>query len=161
MYYEQVFKALNRDKVKYLIIGGMAVNLYGLPRFTNDLDIFAELSEENLLKLVKALKKLGFKPRVPVRPEDLADKKKREEWKRKRNMVVFSLYNEKIPYEVVDVLLNTTLDFTKAYKRRREIGAAGIKIPLVSIGDLLTLKKTSSRKQDLADLKALTRIKEI
>jgi len=34
MYYEEVFKALNKNKVKYLIIGGMAVSFYGFSRLT-------------------------------------------------------------------------------------------------------------------------------
>ncbi len=65
-----VLKVLNRFKVRYLVIGGVAGAFYGDPRFTKDLDIFADEEEENLRKLVGAFKKLGFITRIPVKPEE-------------------------------------------------------------------------------------------
>jgi len=44
MFYGEVFKALNKDKVKYVVAGGVAVNLYGYPRFTKDLDDIIQLN---------------------------------------------------------------------------------------------------------------------
>ena len=46
--FETVFDALNKAGVKYLVVGGAAVNLYGFPRFTGDLDILLLLKQENL-----------------------------------------------------------------------------------------------------------------
>ncbi len=70
MYYESVFQVFQETKVKYLIAGGMAVNLYGVPRFTKDLDILIDRSEKNLKCLNKALSSLGFRPKVPVSLDD-------------------------------------------------------------------------------------------
>lgn len=39
MFYNDVFGILNKYKVKYVVIGGTAVNLHGVPRFTADLDL--------------------------------------------------------------------------------------------------------------------------
>lgn len=36
MYCKKIFSGLNKCKVKYLIAGGVAVNLYGIPRMTYD-----------------------------------------------------------------------------------------------------------------------------
>ena len=36
---QDVFKCLKKHKVKYLVIGGIAAILYGVPRATPDLDI--------------------------------------------------------------------------------------------------------------------------
>jgi len=48
MYYDEVIRALNKNKVKYAVAGGVAVVLYGYTRLTLDLDLIAELSEKNL-----------------------------------------------------------------------------------------------------------------
>jgi len=40
-------KLCNKYEVKYLVIGGYAVSIHGYPRYTKDLDICIELSEEN------------------------------------------------------------------------------------------------------------------
>lgn len=48
--FEKVFRELNRTKVKYLVVGGVAVNLYGYLRFTGDLDVLLLLEEKNLKK---------------------------------------------------------------------------------------------------------------
>lgn len=49
--FEKVFRELNRTKVKYLVVGGVAVNLYGYLRFTGDLDVLLLLEEKNLKKM--------------------------------------------------------------------------------------------------------------
>ena len=50
MFYEEVFRALNKNKVRYLVVGGGAVVLHGVVRMTADLDLFVDLKENNLLK---------------------------------------------------------------------------------------------------------------
>lgn len=54
MYYEDVFSELNKSKVKYLVTGGVALNLHGIPRMTADLDLMVDSKRGNLMKLVKA-----------------------------------------------------------------------------------------------------------
>ncbi len=51
----KVCKELNKEKAKYVLIGGFAINYYGLPRGTEDIDLLVEPSERNILKLKKAL----------------------------------------------------------------------------------------------------------
>lgn len=50
-----VIESLNKHKVDYVLIGGVAVILYGLERFTGDLDIFVKPEPENVRKLRDAL----------------------------------------------------------------------------------------------------------
>jgi hypothetical protein len=45
--FEELLSIFNRNEVKYLIVGGHAVMLYTEPRYTKDLDIWIEASEEN------------------------------------------------------------------------------------------------------------------
>jgi hypothetical protein len=55
-----VWKYLAVNKVKYLTIGGFAVNIYGYGRNTGDIDIFIEDSIDNRENLRKALKQAGI-----------------------------------------------------------------------------------------------------
>lgn len=51
----EVFKALGRQNVEYVLIGGVAVILHGMERLTRDIDIIVKMSPENIDKLRKAL----------------------------------------------------------------------------------------------------------
>jgi hypothetical protein len=55
-----IWKYFSLHKVKYLTIGGFAVNIYGYGRNTGDIDIFIEDSIENRINLRLALKKAGI-----------------------------------------------------------------------------------------------------
>jgi hypothetical protein len=57
---QTVFASFQRNDVKYLVIGGIAAVLYGVPRATFDLDILIEPTEENAQKLLDALVEIGF-----------------------------------------------------------------------------------------------------
>ena len=86
MYYFEVFKALHDKNVEYLVVGGLAVNLYGVPRLTHDIDMVISMRKENVLSLVSLLTELGYKPRLPVKPADLADPEKVKDWTENRNI---------------------------------------------------------------------------
>ena len=51
-----VLGALEREGVRYVIIGGIALNLWGLSRATLDLDLFIEPETENVERLKAALR---------------------------------------------------------------------------------------------------------
>lgn len=59
-----VIESLNKHRVEYVLIGGVAVILYGLERFTGDLDIFVKPTPENVQKLRDALFSLFEDPAV-------------------------------------------------------------------------------------------------
>jgi len=52
----EILKAFWQEKVEYILIGGFAVIIHGMPRVTQDLDIFVKMAPENIEKLRKALK---------------------------------------------------------------------------------------------------------
>jgi len=54
----QVFDALEREKVDYVLIGGFAVILHGFPRLTQDIDLFIKPDEENVKRVVRCLKSI-------------------------------------------------------------------------------------------------------
>ncbi|MBU2572803.1 MAG: hypothetical protein KKH28_01835 [Elusimicrobia bacterium] len=162
MFYEDVFRKLSEEKVRYLIIGGIAVNLYGFSRVTGDLDIMLDLDDNtSVLGFIKAVKELGFKPKVPVRIDDFADSSKRRNWVEEKNMKVFSVYNPANEIEHVDVMVENFIDFAGAYRTKEIIPAGGLKLPVVSIDALIKLKGIAGRRRDEIDIAALQEIKAI
>ena len=161
MLYERFFRVLNAEKLNYLVAGGIAVNLHGFARATGDLDILISMTDEHVKKFVRAVKKLGLVPRIPVKIEDFADPKMRNEWARKKNMKVFSVYNPDNPMEHVDVMIHEVVDFDQAYENRVVMHARDLEIPVVGISDLVKMKKAAGRERDLIDIKALERLERI
>ena len=160
MFYENIFRKLSEEKVRYLIIGGIAVNLYGFSRVTGDLDIMLDLDDSNsVLGFIKAVKALGFKPRIPVRIDDFGDPAKRREWIEGKNMKVFSVYNPSNEIEHVDVMVENYIDFGPAYRAKEIVPAGGLNLPVVAINALIKLKKIAGRSRDQIDIAALKEIK--
>ena len=54
----KILRALGKEKVDYILIGGFAVILHGLARLTSDIDLFIKPEEENLQRLKRALKQV-------------------------------------------------------------------------------------------------------
>jgi hypothetical protein len=55
-----LFARLEKNRVKYVIIGGVAAILHGVPRMTGDIDIFIEPGPENARRMLNALGDLGW-----------------------------------------------------------------------------------------------------
>ena len=58
--FKEFVELLNAHEVRYLLVGGYAVAFHGHPRYTKDLDVWIELSQENADNILKALDKFGF-----------------------------------------------------------------------------------------------------
>ncbi|MFH1226720.1 MAG: hypothetical protein V1701_02300 [Planctomycetota bacterium] len=159
MLYEKIFSALNKAKVKYLVAGGVAVNLYGIERLTHDVDILVLLTEPNLRHFIAMAKRLGLRPKIPVRIEDLANPVLRRKWRREKNMLVFSLYDPKDPLLTLDVMTEIDIDFDRAYRQRTRIKSGSLAIPLIPLNDLIKLKRKANRPQDIADIYHLKMLK--
>lgn len=147
-----LFAALNRKKVQYLVAGGWAVNLYGIERATGDIDLLVCLEPNNLEIFVKVVKELGLKPKAPVPVDDLLRKERREEWIRDKGMRVFSFFDPKTPYFLLDVFTEIPFDFQTAYAQRSKIRAGDTVVPVVPIRTLIEMKEKAGRPQDLADV---------
>ncbi len=67
-----VLRELEREGVRYVVIGGVALNLLGLPRATLDLDLFVEPDAENVERLKAALRRVFHDPCIDgITTEDL------------------------------------------------------------------------------------------
>jgi len=59
-----VMEALERHQVRYIVVGGIAGNLHGAQRPTQDFDMVALSGAENLARVAAALNELGARLRV-------------------------------------------------------------------------------------------------
>jgi hypothetical protein len=142
-----------------MVAGGIAVNLYGIERATADIDIVVNLNKKNLTKFIRVAKKLGLKPKIPVTLDDFTDSKKRKSWITDKGMIVFSLYDTKNPFFLIDILVEIPFDFDEVYKQRKKIKFEDIIIPVIPIKILIEMKEKSGRPQDRADVFYLKKIK--
>lgn len=161
MFYEEVFRELNRNKVRYVTAGGIAVNLHGVPRTTWDLDILIDFDKKNIDRFSKAMKALGYRPKIPVTIEDFGIKENREKWIKDKNMKVFSLWNPDDPYKIIDVFVQHPIAFEKLYSKRKNVSVGKFTIPIVSAEHLIELKKIAARLQDISDIESLHRLKRL
>ena len=156
--YIAIFKKLNERNIRYVVVGGIAVNLYGVPRMTYDIDLILDLEDRNVERFLRLLKKWGFKPKVPVDIMDFAKSGKREEWIRNKNMKAFNLVNPEWAMSEIDIVINTPVDYKKASENINHIKLRDVSIPTISIDDLIKMKKKSDRQQDKADIRYLRRL---
>jgi len=159
MFYLDLFDTLHKSGVRYLVVGGVAMNLHGIPRSTADIDLFVGLEEGNVINFLSAMKKMGFSPAVPVPPEAMADAAIRRGWKEEKNMLVLSFRSQARPALAIDVFIDEPISFEEAYSRRKRFhaGEGEIEIPAVCEADLITMKEQAGRQQDLSDVEALRR----
>ena len=64
--FKEFLKLLNSHEVKYLVVGGYAVNYYGYPRATGDIDIWIDRDSVNAAKMAEAVREFGFRRVEPA-----------------------------------------------------------------------------------------------
>ncbi len=148
-----VFKALNDGGVRYLVVGGLAVNAYGVLRFTVDIDLALEMTSKNIIKAFQALEAFGYKPIVPITSREFADKKKRKMWIGKKNMRALQFYSDKHKETSVDILVDEPFAFNTEYEKALiKVLGGDVDVRFVTLGTLLKMKKLAGRPKDLADI---------
>lgn len=70
---KRVLAALERERVRYVIFGAAALNLHGLARFTEGLDLFVAADHQNVERLKAALRSVFDDPHIDeIAANDLA-----------------------------------------------------------------------------------------
>lgn len=144
-----LLRRLSEQGVDFVVIGGVAVNLQGYARFTKDLDMVYATNAANLERLGTVLVELGARLRgvaddVPFVPDGPTLKRT-------------SILTLDTPLGGLDLLVEP--DGAARYEEIREraivVDLDGVEIRVVSLDDLLSMKRAAGRPQDLADIDAL------
>ena len=158
--YEIIFEELNKENVKFILVGGLAVVLHGHQRLTADIDLVIQLKKDNLEKAIRALQKLEYKPRPPVPFEQFADEEIRNSWIKDKGLMVFSLASTKLKEVEIDLFVKEPFDFETAFQRSEKLDLDKTYVHIASIDDLISMKQKASRPVDLEDIHVLKLLKK-
>lgn len=137
---QDVFKFFQQHKVRYMVIGGVASVLYGVPRATFDLDILIEAATENAQRLLAALMEAGFGTAAMTNASDIVEHE-------------ITVFNDRVR---IDVQTRTPgVSFQDAWRRRKTLTYQGQEFFILSREDLIAAKRASGRQVDLEDVRLL------
>jgi len=135
-----VFKSLQSHGVRYVVIGGVAAVLHGVPRATFDLGILIERTRENAENLLKALLAADLETASLISPENVLANE-------------ITVFNDLVR---IDVQTSTPgLAFDTAWKNRITLEYQGQPLLVASRQDLIASKTAAGRDIDLQDVRAL------
>ena len=154
--FKSICRKLNEADVRYLVVGGLAVNAHGYVRFTEDVDLVIWLDAGNVQRAFAALEKAGYRPQQPVNAEEFGDPSVRGKWIAEKGMVVLKMWNDQDPQTPLDIFVDEPFDFLKEYSRAKvEELEPGLEVFVVALGTLLKMKEEAGRSKDLNDLEQL------
>lgn len=158
MFLSDLFQALEGAGQPYAVVGGVAVNLHGIPRMTYDVDLAVRTSVPSLVRCREVLEALGLRCRLPLILEELAPVERRAELERDRNLLVVTFTDPSNPLREVDVVVAPSLDPDGICDRAVLVGSEPNLVRVACIADLIVMKRLAARPQDLADIAHLERI---
>ena len=142
----QVLEALEREGVRYAVFGAVAVNIHGLPRFTEDLDIFVAPDRENIESLKQALRSVFADPHIEeISATDLLGEYPAIQY---------------VPPEgafYIDILTRLGEAFRYDDLETLRMPFGGLVVTVVSPETLYRMKKDTVRPKDRMDAEALRR----
>jgi hypothetical protein len=155
MFYLDLFRTLQEERVNYVVVGGLAINLHGVERATMDVDLVLAMDDANLHRFLSAATRLKLKPSLPVPLEALCDARQLDTWVREKHLIAFSLHSTSPNLPTVDIIVRPAVPFEAMHRNRIEKDIGGVRFSLASIEDLIVLKTGTGRKQDASDIEAL------
>jgi hypothetical protein len=145
-FFKKVIFQLIESNVKFILIGGYAVNYHGYGRYTGDMDFWLKPTNENKLMFIDALEKLG------KHPDDLNSI-------RKLNFTEVQTISMGIPPLRIDFLTKVNLvDFEKAWTEKQEFSVENYLVPVINYFHLIETKIASHRTKDKLDVEELQKI---
>jgi hypothetical protein len=142
-----LIKTFEAFQVKYLIVGGFAVNRYGFNRTTGDFDIYLKDSELNRRQLIKALAAMGY-----------------GEFEMLMNVPIIAGYCEIIMDDgmyadlMTDIPGLEQLNFDEYFDMATVDNLDGYVVRYLHYNHLIRNKEATGRTKDLLDLEELKRI---
>lgn len=138
---KEFLRLLNSNEVEYLVIGAHALAFHGLPRYTEDLDVWLARTEGNAARLAKTLEQFG----MPFPPGG------KEAFLGEKRMIRLGF-----PPNRIDILnFGASLPFEDVWRRRVEAQIDEVTVPMISREDFIRSKRDAGRSKDMRDLDEL------
>ena len=137
---KDVFASFQKHEVRYIVIGGIASVIYGVPRATFDLDILIDATPENTQKLLDALLDAGMGTADLTNVNEILSNE-------------ITIFKDRVR---IDVQTSTPgLSFQDAWAHRNTLEYQGQSFYIASREDLISSKKAAGRGVDLDDVRIL------
>lgn len=133
---------LEAIQVQAIVVGGVAASFLGRPRFTQDIDTLAIISEAKWSKAVEAAANYGIVPRIDD-AIDFAHRSRVLLLRHEESAIDIDVILGGLPFEA-DAVMNG---------QRHVVGGVSIRLPKVE--DLLIMKAVAHRPRDLQDIEGL------
>jgi hypothetical protein len=137
---KSVFESFQKHEVRYLVIGGIASILYGVPRATFDLDILIESTPDNAKRLLDSLSDAGLGTASLTDVEEVLSNE-------------ITVFKDWVRIDVQTV--TPGLNFQEAWNHRETMTFQGQTFCVASKKDLISSKRASGRDIDLQDVRLL------
>lgn len=139
--FKEFIELLNKNDVKYLVVGGYALAFHGYPRYTKDIDFWIWIDKKNANNILKTLQDFGFSS-LDLSEEDF--------------LTPGYVVQLGQPPSRIDLLTSVTgLEFEDCYASRMHVDIKGVKVDFIDLESFKKNKKAVGRYQDLADLENL------
>lgn len=136
-----VFASFQKHDVRYLVIGGIAAVMHGVPRATFDLDILIEARPDNAERMLAALLEAGLGTATLTTAEELLAQE-------------ITMFSDRVR---IDVQTATPgISFETAWPRREIMTYRDRSFNVASREDLIASKRAAGRPVDLEDVRLLT-----
>jgi len=137
---KDVFSSLQHHKVRYIVIGGIAAVLHGVPRATFDLDILIDAKHDNAKNLLDALLEAKLGTASLTTPEELLSQE-------------ITIFKDRVRIDVQT--FTPGLKFEEAWERRATMKYQDQEFYVASREDLISSKRAAGRGVDLEDVRLL------
>lgn len=150
--WHKVIRQLNKQKLDYVLVGGAALIIHGVPRSTLDIDIYIPAREDILIKLFKIADTLGLRSNQrSILSLSRSPKLFTDQW------ICFSHAKQ----DVMDVYFAEEKAFAKLFRRSELKRDKSLAVRVASLDDIAAMKKSSRRAVDLADVAYIKEIKKL
>jgi hypothetical protein len=136
--YSDVFDRLERERVRYVVVSGVAVVLHGFVRPTIDLDIVISAAVDETRSAMHALNMLGFVPSIPL-PLSV--------------VTVMRMFDN--AQREVDVFVRYSIPFEELWASSERVRVGQSVARVASLEHLLRAKRFNGRAHDLLDIEGL------
>jgi len=141
-----VLRSFDRAHVEYILVGGVAVNLHGIVRATEDVTIFVRPDRENVERLKNALRALWNDPEIDeIRAEDFGT----------YPTLRYGPPGEQI---LIDILTRLGTKFSFDDLQAETLDVEGVPVRVATPETLVRMKRGTLRPIDQADAAALSRL---
>jgi hypothetical protein len=139
---KRLARELERAQIPYMVIGGQAVQLYGEPRMTRDIDLTLGLGVEGLDRILDVSTRCGLKP-VTSAPAEFV-----------RETMVLPVLEERTGIRV-DFVFSATDYERQAIGRGKSVKIDEVEVRFAAVEDVVIHKMVAGRPRDLEDVRGI------